>query len=115
MKRTIEHYRKQQMTSVKAAFQSFVRAERTKVKKKAIRKLIIESEEQQQGIDFQNENISTEKTRVKAIEVKQKRVINLKSNRLDKTVDIMSRRNEHWVFASKKRAIFENWRHAVKQ
>ena len=45
MKRTIDHYRKQQMENVKQAFSAFIKSEKTKTKKKAIKKLLIESEE----------------------------------------------------------------------
>lgn len=115
MKSVILRYRQKQMEAVKAAFKHFIAEEKTTQKKKAIKQVIIENSEHQQAIDFQNEQQSQKRERVKREVVSSSAVLDKEKKKVSKTVSVLTRRNQDLVFASRKRTIFLAWRHAVKQ
>ena len=41
--------------------------------------------------------------------------LSIKNNTIYKLMKILERRNREWVFISRKRTLFQAWRHAVKQ
>ena len=47
--------------------------------------------------------------------VRSTAVTDKRAKNLGATVEALTRRNHEWVFVSRKRIIFESWRHAVKQ
>lgn len=62
------------------------------------------------------ENQMVEKRKkVQAQQVRSSNQMKLKQQKFDKTKAMITRRNQNLVFASRKRYIFESWRHVSRQ
>ena len=72
-------------------------------------------EEQERSIQHSEETMVEERAKVKAATVRSTKKAEKKQQKINKTIDALTRRNHQMEFCSRKRKIFENWRFAVKQ
>jgi len=71
-------------------------------------------EEQERSIQNNEDIMVEERKKVKEMKVRSMKKAEKKQQKIDKTINAITRRNHQMEFCSRKRKIFENWRIAVK-